>query len=98
MVKQFFQSGSLWMSVDGKLADIKYLYQACLGIGLAIRDIHTVQFQDPDGPSDLPEFLSNSDLTIMHAGPILEVCDRIVKLIQSESSLDVWVFVSDLHV
>ena len=86
MVKQFFENGGLWMSGDGQLADIKYLYQACLGIGLALRDIHAVQFQDPDSPSDFPEFMTNSDLTILHAGPILEVCTRIVQLVESKSA------------
>jgi len=86
MVKQFFENGGLWMSGEGQLADIKYLYQACLGIGLALQDIYTVQFQDPDGPSDLPEFMSNSDLTILHAGPILEVCTKIVQMIEHGSA------------
>jgi hypothetical protein len=85
-VKQFFETGGLWMSSNGKLADIKYLYQTCLGIGLALRDIHTVQFQDPDGDSDLPDILSRSYLTIMHARPILDVCTKIVELIEGEST------------
>jgi hypothetical protein len=86
IIKKYFQSGALFTSSNDEVVDVRYLRCACLGIGLAIRDINTVQFRDPDDESDIPDFISNSDLTLMHLTPLLEACETIVDLVEVASS------------
>lgn len=85
ILMNFFQSGALFTSSNGELVDIKYLHQACLAIGLAIRDIHCVQFLEPDDQSGEPDFIVNSHLTIMHQKELLDVCDTIVDMVEDAS-------------
>jgi hypothetical protein len=84
-VNEVFTYGNLFMTPEDELADAKYIDQACLGMGLVLRDIHDIHFQEPDMESGLPEFMVNCDITLDHQTPILEACKWIASLIENLS-------------
>jgi len=96
LVSDYFIFGSLFTTSDSCLVDAEYVEMACLGMGMALRDIHAVQFQfqEPDGTSDLPEFMAKCSFTLDNQIPILEACEILLKMIDDEVSVpsDLWVF------
>ena len=85
MVTDYFSFGTLFTSSEGDLVDVEYVEMAVLGIGMALRDIHAIQFQEPDEISHLPAFMARSHITIADQVPILDACQCILKMIDDIS-------------
>lgn len=81
--------GTLSYAADDQLADYRYIEGLCLGIGMALRDLGLVQFYDPEAPSDIPEYMKNSEIIFSWQDSILETCVSIKNRILSDLDVQV---------
>lgn len=73
--------GNLFTTRNETCADQAAITNCCLGIGMALRDIHRCHFAEDGEESCHPAYVLNAPLDLGSAEPYLKACDEIKALI-----------------